>query len=176
MYHHRTLLSVALSLALAACAGTASPEAPEQTSQAVQAAQPTADIQGTWVFDLDASEVAAAVRQDCAAKPSPSACWSEIAAEAKLEKIRFAPGPDGHAQWTSFAADPRGEILFLTVPVDLSADGPNRVLAKVAGEAKGKQALMFAKANINQMRIEVVDGHTIAMLDPRKGRLVYSKE
>lgn len=169
-------LPLVFSFFTAACAGTATPDAPEQTSQAVQAAQPTADIQGTWVFDLDASEVAAAVREDCASKPNPSACWSEIAAEAKLEKIRFAPGPDGHSQWSSFAADPKGEILFLSVPVDLSADGPNRVIAKVAGEVKGKQAPQFAKSNINQVRIEVVDAHTIAMLDPRKGRLVYSKE
>ena len=34
----------------------------------------------------------------------------------------------------------------------------------------------FAKASINVMRIEVVDGRTIAMTDPKKGRLVYSKE
>ena len=87
-----------------------------------------------------------------------------------------APGADGHSQWSSFASDPKGEIMFLSVPVDLSADGPNRVIAKVAGEAKGKQAPQFAKSNINQVRIEVVDAHTIAMLDPKKGRLVYSKE
>jgi hypothetical protein len=178
MNHNRSLLVLSFSL-LAACAGTASPDAPEQNAQAVQAlqaAQPAADINGTWVFDLDASEVASAVRQDCSTKPNPAQCWSEIAAEAKLEKIRFAPGTDGHSRWSSFAADPKGEILFLSVPVDLSSDGPNKVLAKVAGEAKGKQAPQFAKSNINQLRIEVVDAHTIALTDPKKGRLVYSKE
>ncbi|MFO0740088.1 MAG: hypothetical protein U0270_29585 [Labilithrix sp.] len=143
----------------------------------MQAAQPAADLTGTWRFDLEASEVAAAVRKDCSSKPDPGECWSEIAAEAKLEKIRFSPpGNDGHAQWSSFASDPKGEILFLTVPVDLASDGPNRVLAKVAGEAKGKQAPQFSKSNIHQLRIDVINTSTIALLDPEKGRLVYSKE
>lgn len=187
MNRNRSVVSLSLSLTLSlsvssltACAGSASPDAPEQNAQAVQvaqAAQPPADLTGTWGFDLEASEVAAAVRKDCSSKPSPDKCWAEIAAEAKLEKIRFAPpGHDGHAQWSSFASDPEGEILFLAVPVDLASDGPNRVIAKVAGEAKGKQAPQFSKSNIHQLRIDVVDAHTIALLDPKKGRLVYSKE
>lgn len=191
MNHNRSVLSLSLSLSLAlslsasptllaGCAGSASPDVPEQNAQAVQAAQatqPAADLTGTWGFDLEASEVAAAVRKDCSSKPNPGECWSEVAAEAKLEKIRFAPpGGDGHAQWSSFASDPKGEILFLSVPVDLAPDGPNRVIAKVAGEAKGKQAPQFSRSNIQQLRIDVVDARTIALLDPKKGRLVYSKE
>ena len=169
-------IALALSVSLFACVGSASPDAPEANAQAVQAAQPVADINGTWRFDLDASDVAAAIRQDCSTKADPKGCWAEIAEEAKLEKIRFAPGADGHAQWSSFASDPKGEIIFVTVPVDLSADGPNRVLAKVAGEAKGKHAPQFAKSSNKQLRIEVVDAKTIALSDPMKGRLVYSKE
>ena len=62
------------------------------------------------------------------------------------------------------------------MPVELAADGPGRVLAKVRGAAKGDHASQFAKANVNVMRIEVVDARTIAMNDPKKGRLVFSKE
>src|SRR6185295_20373566 len=49
MNNSRSLLVLVFSFVAAACAGTAAPDAPEQSSQAVQAAQPTADIQGTWV-------------------------------------------------------------------------------------------------------------------------------
>lgn len=169
-------LTVSALFLVVGCAASASPDAPESNAQAVHASDPAPDLTGTWVFDLDQSDVAEAVRADCSRKPDPKACWSEIAAEAKLEKIRFAPGPGGHAEWSSFAADPKGEQLFLAMPVDLQSDGPGHVLAKVAGPARGSQAERFAKGNINQLRIDVRDAHTIVMNDPKKGRLVYSKE
>lgn len=178
MKTNRSLLALSFSFiaTLGACTNSAGPDAPEQNAQAVQAAQPADDINGTWVFDLDASDVAAAVRKECSSKPKPTECWSEIAEEAKLEKVRFAPGHDGHSEWTSFAADPKGDIIFLSVPVDLVANGPHRVVAQIAGEAKGKGAPQFAKSNINHLRIEVLDAKRIVMMDPEKGRLVYSKE
>ena len=60
----------------------------------------------------------------------------------------------------------------------LGKEGPNQghVLAKVAGKATGEHAEQFAKSSINQMRIDVIDAKTIAMNDPKKGRLVYTKE
>jgi hypothetical protein len=93
-----------------------------------------------------------------------------------MEKIRFAKDAAGHTVWTSFESDGKQESVFVEVPVELAADGPGQVLAKVSGSPKGEHAAQFAKASINVMRIEVVDGRTIAMTDPKKGRLVYSKE
>lgn len=169
------LVLSALSL-LVGCAGTASPDAPESSSQAVHASDPAPDLTGTWVFELEKSDVAEAVRADCSSKPNPKACWSEIAEEAKVEKIRFAPGADGHVEWSSFAATPKGEMLFVALPVDLQSDGPGHVLAKVAGSPKGPHGDQFVKANITQLRIETLGAKTIVMNDPKKGRLVYSKE
>jgi hypothetical protein len=165
----KTLIA-GFSLFMFACSGTADPT--EHSSAALHASDPVADLNGTWRFDLEASDVAAAIRTQCANKPG---CWDEIAAEAKLEKVRFAPGSGGHSQWTSFAADPKGDELFLSVPVDLSNDGPGHVLAKVAGPATGRQADLFNQ-HTTQLRVEIVDTNTIAMTDPRKGRLVYTKE
>ncbi len=100
----------------------------------------------------------------------------QIATEAAREKIRFGKDASGHMVWTSFGLDGSTEKVFVQVPVELTPDGPGHVLAKVAGAPKGDMAAQFAKASINAMRIEVVDAHTIAMTDPRKGRLVYTKE
>jgi len=165
----KTLLA-GLSLFIFACSGTSDPT--EHSTAALHATDPVPDLNGTWAFDLEASDVASAIRTRCANKPG---CWDEIAAEAKLEKIRFAPGPNGHEQWTSFAADPRGDELFITVPVDLANDGQGHVLAKIAGPATGKQADLFNQQT-KHLRVEIVDAKTIALTDPQKGRLVYSKE
>jgi hypothetical protein len=178
-----TLVTLALaSTSLVACAGTAAPESSNQNASAVRKDEPAADLSGTWVFDLESSDVAGPFRQRCASQSAGNAakqvaCWNEISAEAKLEKIRFSkPAEGGRATWTSFAVDGKSEVVFLELPVELAADGPGHVLAKVVGKPTGERADQFANANMNAMRIEVVDAHTIAMTDPKKGRLVFSKE
>jgi len=184
MNHTANFAATAFFLLLGACASNATPETTDQHSSAVvQANAPAADITGTWVFDLEASDVAKPIREKCAAQANgdqakQQACWSEISTEAKQEMIRFSKpeGSTGRAVWSSFAENGKNEVLFLEVPVDLSADGTGHVLAKIAGTPKGMQAEMFSKGSTNQMRIEVVEtGKTIAMHDPKKGRLVYTK-
>jgi hypothetical protein len=174
--------ALSLSAVAFACASNAVPETTDHNSSAVRAAEPTADISGTWVFDLDASDVAAPIREKCAAEAKgdsakQSACWDEISAEAKQEMVRFSKiDTNGHSTWSSFASDGKKEILFLEAPVNLSSDGTGHVLAKVAGPAKGQQAEMFAKSSTKQIRIDVVNEKTIVINDPKKGRLFYSKQ
>lgn len=178
------LLSLAsLSISLSACAGSTANDAAlgSSAASATIEAQPAADLSGTWGFVLAASDVAAPLRERCAKSSNDDearskACWSEITTQASMEKIRFAKDGTGHTVWTSFESDGKKESVYVEVPVELTADGPGHVLAKVAGAPKGEQAAAFAKSSINAMRIEVVDGRTIAMTDPKKGRLVYAKE
>jgi len=176
-----SLFSIA---SLAACASsTANDGSLGSTSASSTAAQgePAADLSGTWGFVLAASDVAAPLRERCAKSSNDDAakskaCFAEIETQAKMEKIRFGKDASGKTVWTSFETDGAKESVYVEVPVELSADGPGHVLAKVAGAPRGDHAESFAKSSINVMRIEVVDGRTIAMNDPRKGRLVYSKE
>ncbi|MDB5213916.1 MAG: hypothetical protein JWO86_1843 [Myxococcaceae bacterium] len=182
----KTLLSLAaLSFfSLAACASSTANDATLGSSASSSTAgqsEPAADLSGTWAFVLSASDVAAPIRERCAKSSNDDAakakaCWSEIATQAAREKIRFANDTSGHTVWTSFESDGAKESVYVEVPVELAADGPGHVLAKVSGAPKGEQAASFAKSSINVMRIEVVDARTIAMTDPKKGRLVYSKE
>jgi hypothetical protein len=186
----KTILSLgvlslaALSISLAACASSTANDTPlgsSASSSTARKSEPAADLSGTWTFVLAASDVAAPIRDRCAKSSNndeakSKACWSEITTQAAMEKIRFAKDAFGHTVWTSFESDGAKESIYVEVPVELTADGPGHVLAKVAGAPKGEQAAAFAKSSINVMRIEVVDGRTIAMNDPKKGRLVYSKE
>jgi hypothetical protein len=179
------VLSIAaLANVLSACASAPSDAALGTSSSpatAVTDSRSPTELAGTWGFVLAASDVAAPLRERCAkdaAGDSTKAqtCWNEVAAEAAHEKIRFATDPAGHTVWTSFGSEHDKEIVFVEVPVELAADGPGHVLAKVSGAPKGEHAARFAKANVNVMRIEVVDARTIAMDDPKKGRLVFAKE
>ena len=143
-------------------------------------AEPSA-VAGTWTFALASSDVAAPLEERCkkesgndAAKSK--ACWDEIATQARMEKIRFAKNAAGHTMWTSFETDGTKENVFVEVPVELAKDGPGHLVARITGAPKGEHAARFSKASVNAMRIEVVDARTIAMVDPKKGRLVYTKE
>ena len=176
-----SVLPLCASITGCASASTTDAATGANASPATAAPAPASDLTGTWGFVLASSDVAAPLRERCAKSSGDDAarskaCWDEIAAEAAQEKIRFGKNASGSAVWTSFAADGKKEIVFVEVPVELAADGPGHVLAKVAGAPRGDHAVQFARSSINVMRIEVIDGKTIAMNDPKKGRLVYTKE
>ena len=175
------LVSLVSLVSLVACSGAAAPESADQNASAVRASEPTPDLAGTWAFDLESSEVAAPLRETCATQSAgnaakQAACWDEIRAEAKLEKIRFSKSENSRSTWTSLGHDGKSEVVFVAVPVELAADGPGHVMAKIVGKPTGEHADRFAKSGTTSMRIDVIDAHTIAMTDPKKGRLVFSKE
>ncbi len=163
--------SIVFALVLVAC-GTAPSETPSQESAALHA--PAPELDGTWTFDLDRSDPAGALRATCEGKGD--ACWDAVRREARQEKIRFRKGKTGYV-WTSLAEEkPGAETVFLEVPVELAPDGPGRVLATIAGKPTGQHAARFEGSSMKTLAIEVVDGRTIALKDPEKGRLVFSKE
>lgn len=173
------LTAFTLLATLAACASTAAPE--ERSASTTRTAEPAPDLAGTWAFDLESSDVARPLRAKCGSEAAgnaavEAACWDELRGEARLEKIRFSEARGGRSTWTSFAADGKKEIVFLEVPIELTADGPMLVVAKIAGTPTGARAERFAKSPPQAMRIEVVDDRRIALFDPEKGRLVYTKE
>lgn len=137
-------------LALPFAVLTACASAPENTASTTQAsteAAPVPDLTGTWDFVLAKSDVAT---------DNP-----EIVAQAAKEKIRFAKDASGAVKWTSFETDGKSEHVFLELPLELKNDGPGKVLAKSGDKS---------------ITIEIVDAKTIAMHDPKKGRLVYTKQ
>jgi hypothetical protein len=169
---------LAFSFCLRAGCATAATTDPGTVAQA-QTGEP-AELAGTWGFVLAASDVAAPLREKCAAASGgdasrAEACFDEIGREAAREKIRFTKSGDRFV-WTSFETDGKKESVFVEMPLEIAPDGPGHVLAKVAGAPKGEHAARFERSSVNVMRIEVVDTKTIAMTDPKKGRLVYTKE
>lgn len=175
-----SLSAVFVSAVLAACSGGATTEPSAGTTRSADSTSPSR-VEGTWGFVLEASDVVGPIHEQCNAESGgdrarADACFASIAAQAKKEKIRFAADANGRMVWRSFGVDDGKEELFLEVPVDLASDGAGHVLAKVAGAAKGAQADRFQRAGVKALRVEIVDERTIAMTDPKKGRLVYTKE
>ena len=173
-----TTLALSLCLAVGACADRAEPQPTSQTAAASQAER----ITGTFAFVLDASDVATTLRARCDGDSGGDvdrarACFDEIRAEAATEKIRFSRDAAGTMVWRSFGVKEGKEELFLEVPVELSPSGPQHVEAKIAGTPVGPQTASFPPGGVMPtMRVEIIDATTIAMIDPRKGRLVFSRE
>jgi hypothetical protein len=160
---------------LVAC-GSASPDAPSAPSSAAMIAAPAPDLSGRYLFALDESAPSAALRDQCATKSGADkskadACYAAIQAEASKEGIGFEKDEKGQTVWVSFG---EGEV-YHTVPVALSSDGPNAVLWKSLAPATGTLATKRPIPAGTIMRIEIVDEGTIAMNDPKKGRLVFHR-
>lgn len=174
---------IALAASLFACASASQADASRASNAPVTRASVDANagLMGTWSFVLDASDVASRVREHCAKESGgddrrASACWHEATTDASNEKIRFAKDGAGRIVWTSFAVEDGKEVVFVAAPVELTADGETSVRIAITGEASGARAEEFAEAKIDRLVVERVDERTIAVLDPAKGRLVYSKE
>lgn len=169
----KKLVALAISLTVAACAGSAAQEQPSGS----QSSAATPDVTGTWRFVLDQSDVAKSIRESCA---GDDACWQKIATQAAKEKIRFVRDARGAITWTSFETDGAEEHVFLSAPVELSktVGAGNHMTARVAGTPTGLHAERLAKsgAKLEALDVEIVDAKTIALTDPKKGRLVYTKE
>ena len=177
-------VACAFSLVSSACsAPTPERAASETSSAALTSGNAVEALSGTWGFVLDASDVAAKVRAECATRfgtdaTKREACYDDVRSEGATEKIRFSRDASGRSIWTSFGQKGDKVVLFLEVPLDLSSESPRSVLGKVAGVPRGMQADDAAPHLPlgTVMRFEVVDDQTIAMSDPRKGRLVFHKQ
>jgi hypothetical protein len=177
-----TALLLAASAPLAACASSSTQDSSRASDakQAAEAPDPSTTLAGTWAFVLDASEVAGAVRARCAEGSGGDAtksasCFAEVSEEAAREKIRFRTA-EGRTLFSSFADEGGKETLFFEAPVDLRADGSAAVFVTIAGAASGPRASELAGRQTDVVRVDVEDPRTIAMNDPKKGRLVYTRE
>ena len=180
----RTVL-VALALLGGACAsasdsGTSSD--PARVSAAAAADSPTDAMRvltagGTYAFTLDESDPAAPLRDDCAksAPSDPASCYAAIRAQGAREKIKLAPDGAGHVVFTSFGPEDGVATVWIEVPLTLAAEGAHGAVGTPAGPIKGAWASSPKLAGV-RMRFEVIDATTIAMIDSKKGRLVYHKE
>lgn len=157
-------LMIVAVLGVAACGGET--ESTETTSAAV-----SASLEGTYDFVLDQSDVGTKLRAKCA---GDAACWSEFQKDAQTEKIRFSRNDTGQLVFTSFSVEGTKEEVFLEAPVAVSELSPGLYRGKVIGWPKGTLVAQLTHAR-SEMKIERRADGTIAVVDEKKGRLVYRR-
>jgi hypothetical protein len=154
----------------------------ESTSASTAAGGPASVLtEGrTYWFVFDESPTVVSLMTSKCQKDAPNAvaaCLDEIRHEGAREAIRFSGTDTAHLTWTSFGVDEAGkEELFLEVPFAVASVDGAFVRVDTLGAARGRQAEEMAKMGKtapSKLAFEVVDESTIAMTDPRKGRLLY---
>jgi hypothetical protein len=131
---------------------------------------------GTYWFVFDESSVAQTVASECAeTEKTPSAvqaCVDGVRNEGANEGIRFSsPTPD-QLTWTSFGVRGGQEEVFLEVPLAVAWTAGTLVQTRATGPAHGTQVQSGHKGP-SDITFDVIDAHTVAMVDPGKGRLVF---
>lgn len=169
------LLTAPLATTALACS-SGSPDVGTSTSPTSSAVEA---LSGTYDFVLASSDVGKKLRAQCDASGGgdtsrAAQCWSEVEHDAANEKIRFSRNEEGQLVFTSFGVDNGKEDVFVELPIAMKELSPGIVVASAAGWPRG--SLVGQLTNLRfERRVERGPDDTIALTDPSKGRLVYSR-
>ena len=172
-------VSSVLPFVLSACASAAPPS---EVARATDPVSAPAEIRGRYLFSLEESDPARPLREGCVAK-SPAnaeACYAQIAAVAAKEGLSFDKDERGQTIFASFGEENGAPQVYHTAPVALTPDGPDALLSKSLANATGTLATTRPMPAGTVVRIELADvsgrvADTIAVVDPKKGRLVFHR-
>ena len=174
---NRSIHAVALvaPVLVLACASAAEPKAASPAPLDVLRAG------GTFGFVLDESDPGAKAKSGCAADhpndaAGADACYGAIAAEAAREGIRFSVDGAGRLVWTSYCAENGKDVTCLEGALDAAPESERTVSAHFVEIPHGVQFPQMDHVPTQALRFEVVDGNTVVMVDPQKGRLVFRRK
>jgi hypothetical protein len=170
-----TAVTLAAPVFVLACASAAEPKV------AAPAPLDVLRAGGTFGFVLDESDPGAKAKASCASEHPNDAtgadsCYGAIAAEAAREGIRFSVDRAGRLVWTSYCNENGKEVTCLEGPLDAAPESGRNVSAHFVEIPHGVQFPHIDHVPTQAMRFEVVDGDTIIMVDPDKGRLVFKRK
>jgi hypothetical protein len=123
----------------------------------------------TFMFSLaDSPDAKKLVDESCKKAKKPEDCAKEAETSAAGEGIRFEGGA-----WISFGTEKGKEVVYNKVKYKIASESDDKLTLTPDGKDEGKKPM---KALPKEMVIEVVDESTVAMSDPKKGRLVFKKK
>jgi type IV secretory pathway VirB10-like protein len=131
----------------------------------------------TFLFSLaDSPDAMKAVTETCGKKKKDEdkkKCEDEAKASAAEEGIRFEKGEkDGTWVWVSFGKEKDKEVVFNKITIKDPKFEDKKVTFTMTGKDSGKRAMKFKEGDASPVT-ELVDDTTVAMMDPKKGRLVF---
>ncbi len=168
-------VAVAAPVLALACASAADPKV------AAPAPLDVLRAGGAFGFVLDESDPGPKAKASCASEhpndaAAADACYGAIAAEAAREGIRFSVDGAGRLVWTSYCAENGKDATCLEGALDAAPESDRVVSAHFVEIPHGVQFPNLDHVPRQAMRFQVVDGDTIVMLDPQKGRLVFRRK
>ena len=131
-----------------------------------------------FMFSLaDSADAKKLVDEDCGKKAKKDdkkleACKKDADLAASVEGIRFEQVKD-EWWWISFGREKDKEVIFNKVKFKIANESNDKLTLTPEGKDEGKRAM---KTLPKEMVIEVPDESTVAMSDPKKGRLVFKKK
>jgi hypothetical protein len=131
----------------------------------------------TFLFSLaDSPDAMKAVTETCGKKKKDEdkkKCEDEAKASAAEEGIRFEKGEkDGTWVWVSFGKEKDKEVVFNKITIKDPKFEDKKVTFTMTGKDSGKRAMKFKEGDASPAT-ELVDDTTVAMTDPKKGKLVF---
>ena len=134
---------------------------------------------GTFMFSLDDSADAKKMQMDDCSKKSKKqdkidACMKDVSSTAAKEGMRFEKDDKGGWWWVSFGQDAKGkEVVYNKVAFKIAKEEDGKLTVTPDGKDLGTRPM---KTMPKEVVVEVPDENTLAMTDPKKGRLVFKKK
>jgi hypothetical protein len=153
---------------------------PAKTSSVAESASgsPVAALTsgGTYWFVFDESDIADAVKRDCAHRfadrSAADACVDRIRKAGDQEGFRLSGSDPTGLVWSSFGVTGGTEEVYLEVPLAVARVEGSLVEVHPIGPARGTRLPQAGRAP-QKLVFEVLDARTIAMVDADKGRMVF---
>jgi type IV secretory pathway VirB10-like protein len=130
-----------------------------------------------FMFSLaDSPDAMKAVTEACGKKKKDEdkkKCEDDAKAAAAEEGIRFEKGEkEGTWAWVSFGKEKDKEVIYNKITIKDPKFEDKKVTFIMTGKDSGKRAMKFKDGDASPAT-ELVDDTTVAMTDPKKGKLVF---
>lgn len=123
----------------------------------------------TYMFSLaDSPDAQKLVDEGCKKAKKADVCKKDAETSAAGEGIRFENGT-----WISFGTEKGKEVVYNKVKYKIAKEGDDKLTLTPDGKDEGTRPM---KTLPTELVVEVPDESTVAMSDPKKGRLVFKKK
>ncbi len=101
------------------------------------------------------------------------ACKKEAEVAAAGEGIRFEKDAKGDWWWVSFGKEKDKEVVYNKVKFKIALEADDKLTLTPEGKDEGKKPM---KTLPKEVVVDVTDESTVAMSDPKKGKLIFKKK
>lgn len=150
------------------------PPPPKKTAKEVVTAEGA-----VFMFSLaDSADAKKLADEDCAKKAKKDdkkleSCKKDAESAASGEGMRFEKDAKGDWWWISFGKEKDKEVVYNKVKFKIANESEGKLTLTPEGKDEGKKPM---KTLPKEVVVDVPDESTVAMSDPKKGKLIFKKK